>query len=142
MYKIFSFLHINRLNLGLQFCKLLTDEWTWVSCRLMLVLNCSGSSRGTRKGYNKLAGEESEVNNVNCTAPQCVVQESSGPGHGPGPGGPDSSDTDSNCTDLELEEEISDDSDYGEYTSHWRAYSFSFVPLGRYSISMQVGKNS
>ncbi|XP_023722970.1 uncharacterized protein LOC111872917 isoform X1 [Cryptotermes secundus] len=76
--------------------------------------NATGSSRGTRKGYNKLAGEESEVNNVNCTAPQCVVQESSGPGHGPGPGGPDSSDTDSNCTDLELEEELSDDSDYDE----------------------------
>jgi hypothetical protein len=88
----------------------------------MLVLNSSGSSRGTRKGYNKLAGEEPEVNNVNCTAPQCVVQESSGPGHGPGPGGPDSSDTDSNCTDLELEEEISDDSDYGKYTNHWHAY--------------------
>ncbi|GFG36310.1 hypothetical protein Cfor_00838, partial [Coptotermes formosanus] len=54
------------------------------------------SSRGTRKGYNKLAGEESEVTNVNCTAPQCVVQESSGPGHGPGPGDPDSSDSNSN----------------------------------------------
>jgi hypothetical protein len=57
------------------------------------------------------------VTNVNCTAPQCVVQESSGPGHGPGPGDPDSSDTNSNCSDLELEEEISDDSDYGEYCS-------------------------
>jgi hypothetical protein len=77
-------------------------------------VHCPGSSRGTKKGYNKLAGEESDVN-VNCTAPQCVVQESSGPGHGPGPGGPDSSDTDSNCSDLELEEEVSDDSDYGEY---------------------------
>jgi len=54
------------------------------------------------------------VANVNCTAPQCVVQESSGPGHGPGPGDPDSSDTNSNCSDLELEEEISDDSDYGK----------------------------
>ena len=76
----------------------------------------TGGSRGTRKGYNKLAGEESDVNNVNCTAPQCVVQGSSGPGQGPGPGGPDSSDTDSNCTDLELEEELTDDSDYGEYS--------------------------
>jgi hypothetical protein len=76
----------------------------------MLTLFSSGASRGARKGYNKLAGEESEVNNVNCTAPQCVVQESSGPG----PGGPDSSDTGSNCSDLELEEELSDDSDYGE----------------------------
>lgn len=81
-----------------------------------MVPNCSGSGRGQRKGYNKLAGEESEVANVNCTAPQCVVQESSGPGHGPGPGDPDSSDTNSNCSDLELEEEISDDSDYGKYS--------------------------
>lgn len=80
----------------------------------MLTLLSSGASRGARKGYNRLAGEESEVTNVNCTAPQCVVQESSGPGHGPGPGGPDSSDTGSNCSDLELEEELSDDSDYGE----------------------------
>jgi hypothetical protein len=90
-----------------------------------VVLNCSGSSRGARKGYNKLAGEESEVANVNCTAPQCVVQESSGPGHGPGPGDPDSSDTNSNCSDVELEEEISDDSDYGKYSSseHQRPYS-------------------
>jgi len=90
-----------------------------------VVLNCSGSSRGTRKGYNKLAGEESEVANVNCTAPQCVVQESSGPGHGPGPGDPDSSDTNSNCSDLELEEEISDDSDYGKYSNieHQRPHS-------------------
>jgi len=90
-----------------------------------VVLDCSGSSRGTRKGYNKLAGEESEVANVNCTAPQCVVQESSGPGHGPGPGDPDSSDTNSNCSDLELEEEISDDSDYGKYSNseHQRPHS-------------------
>ena len=63
--------------------------------------------------------------NVNCTAPQCVVQESSGPGHGPGPGDPDSSDTNSNCSDLELEEEISDDSDYGKYSNseHQRTHS-------------------
>jgi hypothetical protein len=76
-----------------------------VSGRLILLLGRAGSSGG----YDRLAGEESELNNVNCTA----AQES------PGAGGPDCSDTDSNCTDLELEEETSDDSDYGEYRKHW-----------------------
>jgi hypothetical protein len=90
---------------------------------LILLLGRAGSSGGTRKGYNRLAGEESELTNVNCTA----AQETPGQGHGAGPGSPDSSDTDSNCT----EEETSDDSDYGEYRKHWLLELLTLITVSR-----------
>ncbi|KAK7789637.1 hypothetical protein R5R35_005397 [Gryllus longicercus] len=68
--------------------------------------NVAGGAR-PKKGYNKLSSEDAD-GNVAPNEGACAADR------GPQP----SSDSESNCTDLDVEDDLSDDSDYVHFGVH------------------------